>query len=491
MPIAACKGGIEMKTERKIKLKIIALIVSIAALVGTLTSCTFGSDGKDGVNGQNGSDGKSAYEIAVENGFVGSEADWIASLQGSDGVNGSDGKDGVDGTISDLTSTALDLLADSYQLAVKEGFDGTFAEYINDCFAGVSDSSTLAVNKGLLSSVVVYCTFSTVSSFPYGSSGSGSQQGSGVIYKLDKTNGNAYIITNHHVVYSSSSRSTDGISDEISIYLYGNVTTGGAIKAEYVGGSQTYDIAVLKVTGSDLIKNSVAEAVTVADSNDISVGDSAIAIGNAEGLGISATTGIISVDSEYIEMTSVTGYGKVQYRVMRIDTAVNSGNSGGGLFNSKGELIGIVNAKTSDTSVDGIGYAIPSNIAIGAAQNIIDNCDGKAYTCVRKCTVGITLTAQSSAAVYDAESGRVSIKETVAVSEVGSNTVAEGKLEAGDIIKSLKIGDTTVSADRMFYIIDAFLNIRAGDTVTIGFERDGKEMSVDITFTEGNITNYD
>lgn len=480
-----------MKTDRKIKLRIIAMVISIAALISTLTSCSFGSDGKDGADGLNGSDGKSAYEIAVENGFVGSEADWIASLQGSDGVNGSDGKDGADGTISDLTSTALNLLADSYQLAVKDGYSGNFAEYINDCFAGVSDSSTLAVNKGLLSSVIVYCKFSTVSSFPYGSSGSGSQQGSGVIYKLDKTNGTAYIITNHHVVYSSSSRSTDGISDEISVYLYGNVTTDGAIKAEYVGGSQTYDIAVLKITGSDVLKNSVAQAVTVADSNDIRVGDSAIAIGNAEGLGISATTGIISVDSEYIEMTSVTGYGKVEYRVMRIDTAVNSGNSGGGLFNSKGELIGIVNAKTSDTSVEGIGYAIPSNIAVGAAQNIIDNCDGKAYTCVRKCTVGVTLTTNSSTAVYDAESGRVSIKETIAVNAVDSSAVAAGKLEAGDIIKSIKIGDTTVSVDRMFHIIDAFLYIRAGDSVTIEFERGGENMSVDITFSESNITNYD
>lgn len=480
-----------MKTDRKITSKIIAVIVSVAALLSTLTACSFGSDGKDGTNGLNGSDGKSAYEIAVENGFVGSEADWIASLKGSDGANGSDGKDGENGELSDMTSAALNLLAESYQLAVKEGFSGTFAEYIENCFYGTSDTVAPAVNKGLLSSVIVYCKFSTVSTFPYGSSGSGSQQGSGVIYKLDKSNGNAYIITNHHVVYNSSSRTSNGISDEISVYLYGNVTAEGAVKAEYVGGSQTYDIAVLKITGSDVIKNSVAQAVTVADSNEIGVGDCAIAIGNAEGLGISATTGIISVDSEYIEMTSVTGYGKIQYRVMRIDTAINSGNSGGGLFNSRGELIGIVNAKTADTSVEGIGYAIPSNIAIGAAQNIIDNCDGKAYTCVRKCTVGITLTTKASMAVYDAETGKVSIKETVAVSEVGANTAAEGKLRAGDVIKSVTVGGKTVSADRMFYIIDAFLGIRAGESVTIEVERNGEKINVDITFTDSDITNYD
>lgn len=479
-----------MKTDRKIRFKIIATIISVATLLSTLTACSFGTDGKDGTNGLNGSDGKSAYEIAVENGFVGSEADWIASLKGSDGENGSDGKDGENGELSDMTSVALDLLAESYELAVKEGFDGTFAEYIESCFTGAVDSTALAVNKGLLSSVIIYCKFSTTASFPYGGSSSGAQQGSGVIYKLDKNNGNAYIITNHHVVYNSSSRTSDGISDDISVYLYGNVTTDGAIKAEYVGGSQTYDIAVLKITGSDVIKNSVARAVTVADSNEMSVGDCAIAIGNAEGLGISATTGIISVDSEYIEMTSVTGYGKIQYRVMRIDTAINSGNSGGGLFNSRGELIGIVNAKISDTSVEGIGYAIPSNIAIGAAQNIIDNCDGKAYTCVRKCTVGITLTTQSSTAVYNAETGKVSIKETVAVSEVGTGTVAEGKIFAGDVMKSITVGGKTVSADRMFYVIDAFLGIRAGESVTIEVERDGKSVIIDITFTESDITNY-
>ena len=114
--------------------------------------------------------------------------------------------------------------------------------------------------------------------------------------------------------------------------------------------------------------------MSVFDSEMINVGESAIAIGNPEGNGFSTSLGIVSVDSEYIEMTGADGVTNVEFRVMRIDTAVNGGNSGGGLFNSKGELIGIVNAKIQSTTVENIAYAIPSNLAAAVADNIIYHC---------------------------------------------------------------------------------------------------------------------
>lgn len=127
------------------------------------------------------------------------------------------------------------------------------------------------------------------------------------------------------------------------------------------------------MTDNEVLKNSDAKEVEIANSNEINVGDKAIAIGNSEALGISATSGIVSVDSEYITMLSLDEKAYVDHRVIRIDTAVNGGNSGGGLFNSNGQLIGIVNAKITDDSIENIAFAIPSNVAISIAQNILNN----------------------------------------------------------------------------------------------------------------------
>ncbi len=477
--------------KNRISLAMIALVLAITMIA--LSSCSFiaggssGQNGIDGADGINGADGKSAYEIALANGFTGSESEWLESLKGLDG------KDGANGTLSAGTSEALQFIVSEYKKEVEAGYKGSFKEYLESCVS--SDyTSNLYVNKNLMSSVAIYCTFKVKqsTSFPFGSGtiGEATSAGSGVIYKLDKNAGTAYIITNYHVVYNSSSTAEDKISDNISVYLYGDTYLKSKITAEYIGGSMNYDIAVLKITGNDLIKNSDARAVSIADSLNVLVGDSAIAIGNAEGLGISATTGTISVDSEYIQMTAVDGYTLIKYRVMRIDTAINSGNSGGGLFNSKGELIGIVNAKTSDTSVEGIGYAIPSNIVAGVAQNIIDNCEGKKYTCVRKCTVGVTLEPESSYAKYDEANGKATIIEKVKVAEVGAGTVSDGKLKTGDIIKSVTVSGKKTDVTRMFTIIDALLDVREGDTVQIEVERAGKTEIVEIKFTEKDLTDY-
>ena len=165
-------------------------------------------------------------------------------------------------------------------------------------------------------------------------------------------------------MYDSNSNTDNHISDKIYIYLYGLESEAYAIPATYVGGSANYDIAVLRVDKNDILLDAIetgaAMAVTVANSDELTPGMTTIAIGNpsssdADLGGISVTKGIVSVDSEYITMSAIDTSGEVQFRVIRIDAPVNSGNSGGGLFNDKGELIGIVNAKISSSSVENIG----------------------------------------------------------------------------------------------------------------------------------------
>lgn len=351
------------------------------------------------------------------------------------------------------------------------------------------ENTTMAASRALLSTVQVVCGFEK--KVLMSTSGWGGRYyydvksyttlGSGVIYQLDKTSGNAYIITNQHVVYDSESYDETGahVSKNISIYLHGSTE---AIEATYVGGSADYDIAVLQVEGSAQLKSSAAAAVTPTDTSALVVGSTALVVGNPEGAGISATSGIISVDSETIIMSAIDGSGAMQdFRVIRVDAAVNSGNSGGGLYNAKGELIGIVNAKIVSSSIENIGYAIPANVAIAVAQNIIDN-EGT----FRRCVLRVTPTAEETKLVYDQDMLQASIEETVKITEVSDGGAGDGiGLQKGDVIRSIRVGEReVVKVTRTFHIIDEMLNARVGDVIEITVERQGTEVTLQATVAE-------
>lgn len=359
----------------------------------------------------------------------------------------------------------------------------------------VSDDISKAASKGLMCGVSVVCNYTTkvhLGGFYGGSTQdySYSSAGAGVIYQLDKETGSAFFITNYHVVYDSNSDTATHISDDIHVYLYGQESSVYAIPATYVGGSVYYDIAILYVENSEILKNSDAMAVTIADSDTVAIGQKAIAVGNPEAEGLSVTQGVVSVDSEYITMTASDNSGNVSFRVMRIDTAVNSGNSGGGLYDAAGNLIGIVNAKTADTSVENIGYAIPSNVVVAIAQNILDYCVGTDKTTVYRCILGITVQTNASKAIYDSKTGLVRKVETVSVATVSSGTLADGKLKVGDVLKSITIGETTKAITRQYQIIDAMLDVRVGDTVILTVERDGVETQISLPITASCLTAY-
>jgi len=353
-----------------------------------------------------------------------------------------------------------------------------------------AEGDLLAASRGLLSSVRIEASFRTRDAL---SRPTGTQQlsGAGVIYRLNKDMGEAYIITNYHVIYLAEALTKGGISDDIRLYLYGMESPDYAIAATFVGGSPYYDIAVLKVSGSPLLRASSAVAATFADSDKVSVLETAIAIGNPAAGGISATVGHVNVDSELISMSLVTDERQtVDMRVIRIDTAVNSGNSGGGLFNAHGEVIGIVNAKVADQGVENIGYAIPANIAKNVADNILYYCDGTDEVRVYRCMLGIKVEAATSATVYDVQSGRVGITEQVKITSVQPSAPVAGELREGDILTSIRIGDTQKSITRTFHIVDFMLTARVGDTVTITYLRDGTRHTATFTITEQALTAY-
>lgn len=367
---------------------------------------------------------------------------------------------------------------------------------------GSEESSVAyAAAQGLRSAVSIYCTFETTvggGSFwnPTPTKQTYYTTGSGVIYTLS-ADGSAFIITNHHVVYDSSSNTSNHISDKIYVYLYGMENEAYAVPASYVGGSANYDIAVLHVEKSEVLKSAYASgsaaAVTIGNSDRVFPGTTTIAIGNPSATdlgGLSVTKGIVSVDSEYITMTASDNSGEVSFRVIRTDTPVNAGNSGGGLYNDKGELIGIVNAKITSSEIESIGYAIPSNVARAIADNIIDYCYGKDCESVMRGLLGVTITTTAYSTTYDTESGMLVRAEEISVYEVGSGGLAEGILKANDVIKSITIGDKTVTVSRQHHLIDAMLDVRVGDTVSILIVRDGTEMTVSTTITENCLKEY-
>lgn len=409
------------------------------------------------------------------------------------------GKDGADGQV---TSPSIDEIYDKY---VEEYGETTYADFLELYFASTEANSTAVVGTCLQSSLKVYSTFVTSSSTPsWGWSWSGGSsktyslsvaQGSAVIYEIDGDD--TYIVTNFHVIYNGKSdEAANGgyLAKDVYCYLYGSEgapkateqkdETYGyslydfgeyAIECELVGGSITADLAVLKANTGDLLAiNEDIREITL--SEGYVVGESAMAIGNTEGEGISVTKGIVSVDNEYIAL-KIDGTARY-YRCLRIDTSIYSGNSGGGLFNEKGELIGITNA--GNTEDQNINYAIPISIVQGTVDNILhyakdgDETTNGAY----KITLGIQVEAKNSRYVYDAANGRGTIIENVCLNSVDSGSIAEKMgLTSGDIITSLTIGTEKYDILRNFDISDLLLRVRAGDTISISYTRNGESKT--------------
>ena len=251
---------------------------------------------------------------------------------------------------------------------------------------------------------------------------------------------------------------------------------------------------MLEVSNSEYIKKANLTSVDLDEcsSDSVIIGEKVFAIGNPQGYGISVTEGILSVDSEYIDVemevkqSGVLTTRAIYYRVMRTDAPINGGNSGGALFNTAGKLVGIVNAKTVASSVDNMGYALPVTQVKYVVQNILDNRTGH----VEKASLGVTPTTKSSMGKLD-ESGNVYVEEEVVVESVSEGSKATGKLLPGDIIKSVTANGETKAVTRKFIIIDFMLTLRKGDSMTVEFERNGQRRTETFTFdTDSDFITY-
>lgn len=407
------------------------------------------------------------------------------------------GTDGEDLKIQDIFNYLIELDPDLYTND-EEGFKQFLQDYLT-IQIDENDEKT-AINKALLSAVSVYSEFPT-----YGGDTSVGA-GAGVVYEMGDEY--SYIVTNYHVVYYVNSTTSNKIARNIYVYLYGSdvsVTTsdnsltssvdfgGDAIKCEYIGGSMTYDIAVLRVSTSDLKEvNEHVRAVDIATNYE--VGDTAIAIGNPEGDGVSVTKGIVSVDSEPLTMTGADDRTTITFRVMRIDTAVNGGNSGGGLFNINGELIGIVNAKlmyaSDGTPIDNMSYALPFNNITQVANKIIDNYEtNNKATGVTKLVLGVTIECVNRQNIYNPLTGESTIYDESEIIAISSNSLASSHgLEVGETFSAITINGERQDFSRYYDLENALISIHVGDNVQIYVKTENNvETMIDLGVITSNM----
>ena len=341
------------------------------------------------------------------------------------------------------------------QFSVQEGTSSSTSNGLNTQQISLVDYSETAVGvaqKVLPSIVGINVTYSVNSIF-YGNQGTASAQGSGVIISQD-----GYILTNNHVVNSSSSSSFYelGKASKITVKLYNDDTE---YEAEIIGTDEQTDLAVIKIDKDGL---TTAE---LGDSDAVQVGEFCMALGNPLGLGSTVTDGIVSAVNR--EVTDEDGN---EYTAIQTNAAINSGNSGGALVNSQGQVIGINTLKVAGDGVEGVGFAIPINSTKDIYSQLIE------YNKVKRPYLGI---------------GGI---------EVDERTAKENNLTEGIYVKTLedfsaaekagiRVGDVITKADgKDIKTMDELNEIKnakkIGDKITLTVWRNGKTEDITVTLQE-------
>lgn len=317
-----------------------------------------------------------------------------------------------------------------------------------------SDTSISVANKVLPSIVGITVEYSVSSAFGFGGSSIAQASGSGIIVSSD-----GYILTNNHVVNTTSSSSYYQITEatNVKVKLYNDDTE---YDAKVIGSDSQTDLAVIKIDKTNLT------AAELGDSDSVQVGEFAMAIGNPLGLQSSISCGIISAKNRDVE-DSETG---TTYNLIQTDAAINSGNSGGALVNADGKVIGINTLKLSGTGIEGIGFAIPINSTLPIYQEL--KTKGK----IARPYIGI------SAQEIDADTAKQhKLVEGIYIKSIDTFSAAE---KAG-----LKIGDIIIAADgtpvkTMDELNDLKNKHKIGDKMTLRINRDGKEQEITLTLQE-------
>ena len=312
--------------------------------------------------------------------------------------------------------------------------------------------TAISVAEKVLPSVVGIKVEYSISSIFYRGESSVTAEGSGVIISED-----GYILTNNHVVDTSSTSSFYNVSEanKVTVHLYNDDTEYEGI---IIGTDELTDLAVIKID-----KTGLTPAV-LGNSDNSKVGEFVMAVGNPLSLQSSISAGIISAVNR-----KVTSDGK-NFTLIQTDTAINSGNSGGALVNSNGEVIGINTLKLSGSGIEGIGFAIPINSAKPIAEQLIQ------YNKVKRPYIGI-----SGRDINEQLASAYNLVEGVYILSINEFSPAEKSgLKIGDIVTEINGKKITTN----FELNDLKNSYSIGDTITIKIYRNNEYKDIILTLEE-------
>ena len=337
---------------------------------------------------------------------------------------------------------------------------GTTSNLIS--LSNYSNTAVFAANKILPSIVGIEVSYTATSNSIFGfgtpQTSTATATGSGIIISED-----GYILTNNHVVDTSSSNSYSyyDISDATSVKVKLNSATYGddaTYDAKIVGKDSQTDLAVLKIDKSDLT------AAEFGDSDQAVVGEFVMAVGSPLGLDTTVTQGIISAVNREVESDGT------KYTCIQTDAAINSGNSGGALVNSEGKVIGINTLKLSGSGVEGIGFAIPINSTLDVTSQLID------HNKVLRPYIGI-----SGISLDESTAKKYNLTVGVYVKTVQNFSPAEKSgLQSGDVIVKADDKDIT-TMDELNEVKNSH---KIGDTMKLKINRNGEEKEITLTLEE-------
>ena len=357
-----------------------------------------------------------------------------------DSESGNSGKDTISSTTEGTGSSDTSSSSSAASSGASGAAEGTVADVASNCMPSLVTISTMSVEE--------------MQSF-FGGSQKYQVQGAGSGVIIGQNDTELLIATNNHVVAGATSLSVGFIDETV-------------VQAAIKGTDADNDLAVVAVQTSDIPEDTQKQlkVATIGSSDELALGDQIVAIGNALGYGQSVTAGYVSAKNRTLELSDGTNT-FTSTDLIQIDAAINSGNSGGALFNMKGELVGINEAKSSSTSsgatVDNMGYAIPIDKAEPILEQLMTEETKIAYSEDEQGYLGITATNVTSeySQMYD-------MPEGVGITSVVKGGPAEqGGLQKGDII--IKVAGTTVS--NFDDLQNELRYHKSGESIEITYER--------------------
>ncbi len=454
-----------------------------------------------------GANGKSAYELALENGFTGTEEEWRKSLNGADG-------------------------ATAYELAVLDGFEGTEEEWLASLrgkngtngkdgvlYEPSEDTpmggQTAASNRALVQSVAIRA-------YEAENGMENATLGTGFVYSIvrndEKKTADVLLVTAYRNIFRATN--PNKVLSHIQVATFGKETyyregdlDNAYVEASFCGGSVPYNLAVLSVRDSAYFYESAVQAVSFRSSDDVRVGEACFAVQYAgydtdeyDSNVLSASSGIVSNLSEYAKYADCDNSDQ-RYRLLRADVPTNAGGMGGALFDRDGNVIGMTEITSGNVAtmlgykdsnyhlIEGVSLFTPSSVIEKLVRNMIDN-DGA----LRKLSLGVSIAICEVDTVYNAETQQTIVAHSVFVTHVNSESpmydyggTGNNGLWGGDIIRSLQIeGQEEVELNKLYTIKDFLFDVRIGDTVHFLIERYNPSLKryttyiIDKTFTAGN-----